>query len=758
MKNFKLLLRSALAVLALAAASSAQAIPVQILYNGSTPPSPLCLPANASWASFSLINTAGKSNFTWSVRGDLAIAGNPNGSASGIVCSTIGSFNKNPSFNTQPFSPIALNGLGKGRITVSYLDSSIGTQCGLQSVSLDVYKLFCPVGWPIVGPLCASPGDTVTYSIHSSVSVNLFDNIGIDRYFWSYPSSMSVLYYSGDSSSITLLVGGSYTGGTIGVKVGQCNGCTETLVLGLNAPAPSISPAGPICLAVGATSQVFTASAPAPGVTYTWSVAGNNTWTIAASGTGNVTGTLSLPAGDPNPGYVILTSTGACDVRRDTIRVNRPLAGTISAPNGTCITIGSTYTFSVNTAQAVNWTMPSGSGWTVTPNATSPIITLTATAAATSGTLSVVSACGSALTLPLNIRPGNAGPITSTATCLPPGSTTPIVLNIAGVTPAATSYQWTIAPGSAGSITTGATTAVFTPSGTNTAPVTITVTPIGASGCNGAPSSIVLNYSPTPPVFTTVPSCINYNFPQTLTYGVTPVAGNTYTWSVSPAGVVSGFIPNGATTTFNINATTSNFTVTCTATNTCGTANTPITATVGTTSFISTSFTPGPGNLDVYILNNPPPSPSYQWYVNGLPVSNSATVSGATSQALLLSGNGTPPTSVCVRVTSGGCITNLCASPVGTHSARMAPGFSPGLDDKVTVFPNPNQGTFKVSVPAFRESARVVLTDPTGKEIMTRTLASGETTISEAGLAAGNYVLLFHIDGKIVVKRIAITR
>lgn len=437
-----------------------------------------------------------------------------------------------------------------GRVTVSWAEGSCG-----KSMYFDVCKRFTnsapgstvPV---IVGPSCLKPNTVYTYSVDKIVSDNVNDAIGFDSYYWSgiplayYQNNNPDFYTSADGSSITFKTGATVAPITLQCCYGRVNpttinvdggpsfflntsvGTHTTCVSKAIVAAPlqpsftavsanltslttmnqALNPSG--CLPTGAANFTLTYPNPAPGQGYAWSCTNPN-WTFSPNTTATTTLTVTPQAGDNSPQTITLTITGnSCDPAVFTYKINRsfvaPLAIAPTVANNTCLnstSSGNTYSVPNSTGNTITWTISNPSGLTgiTLTNANSPIVTVSTsnTAAGTFSLVATSSFCSGSISIPINVRPSNPVFTTTSPTCVLKGATgiTTIQVDTTVAGTPTTGYVWDLsaAPGWSITLGNGTSTPTFT-SGTGAGPVTIKVSN-GASPCNSAQTSLVINYS-----------------------------------------------------------------------------------------------------------------------------------------------------------------------------------------------------------------------------------------------------------------------
>ncbi len=706
-------------------------------------------------------------------------------------------------------------GFAKGRLIVSYNQGI----CGGYSVYLDINKLFS-LHPPVVGPACLKVGDSVTYSVCPILSGNISAQIGQDRYYWSAtslgnytnpapPAGMSLLYYSGDSSSVTyLVISPLAVNTTLYCRFGQCNPTTvSSIALSQQPSRPTITANGPsytsgttICVPTSTSSITLTA-APTTAGTYTYQWSTNNTsWSF---GTGTATATSGPSAGtvsvtlnlNQSQGQVYLRTIGGCD-RVDTIRINRSLASplivTSSATN--CIAAGSSPSFYINAAGAnignlpITWTFAPTTGWSITGSQNGPTIVAAAAANAVSTTVTAnVTGCPAPLSLAVYIKPGSPGTVTTTTTaCLPQG-----VSNIARVYNATTvanavNYTWTYPAGWTlpSAQPTATPTFTVTPNGTTIGSVCVTANS-ALAGCNTPGTCLPINFVPNVPDSIVAPVCIKGGNTEAVNLKaanslvalniLTPVSGVTYTWNI-PNGMRDLTAPaptygssGGATNNiinFTCNGAAGTYTVTATASNVACGASGPksriITISLNNDSLWLSNL-PGPkqeldmlttvGAVDATIS-------TYSWFKlipARTPISN-------TPYFLVLPNSSTGGNfGVEVAYSTANTCNNVFvrATAYGQKIVPLKTTKQVDSDLKaITLQPNPASNSTTLILPAGKTNVGVSIVDSKGTLLWKRsTINSTQTTINTANWPAGEYTVLLHsTDGKTTSKKLVVNK
>lgn len=745
-------------------------------------PDPFDVPGN----NFNVV-TNGTTISSWSLKGDISVQTNnippaaPTQGAGALLSLNIESYNKTlrPA-EAAPLYPQSdkIWGRSKGRVILNYVQAPCNN-----SITFEIFKRYDnnpPTSWvpPIVGPECLLPLTTYTYSVDQIASDNAGDAIGFDRYYWSgIPAGSTAVYTSADESSITFTTGSTVPAPiTIQCCYGRANkwdgdagGSHITCVtktIGATPVQPQYTTPPPTCLATGTSSFNVTVNpiAIVPGYTYVWSAPGTS-WTLAQSGTQNAN--VTVTGMDNNPGTLVLTiSNGACQPVSFTYNVNRNFVSPLAITGSTCVTAGSIVNYALPANAQINpttWTLP---GWSISSsNGPGSVINVQIPPGTSAGTYNIsataANCIGSSISLAVNVRPAAPAFVTTPAGTSPNcviRNGGPAVTYTVTPSPGATGYSWVFPAGwSPQTITTASPTVTVTPGGSASS-ANVAVTALAAAGCSSTTTNYAVGYVTVAPN-TFIVSCWSLGVPGTTTITIpnapSPFYG-TYTVSSSPAGLFSSYSVNPTTGVITLNtlasavAGTYNITVTHTSPGGCsaGTTTLPVTVAGNGSTIAITANVPGAGNCDQYAVSNVPAGATLTWLVNGVvTVANGSTVF-VFGNTLVLCGN-TAPTSVCADVSLNGCTTRVCSSTVGTHGARLA-NPSTKESDELRLYPNPNDGNFKVFT---NSNAVATINDAAGRFIKTFDLQKGENDITIQGLAQGIYIISFEVNGKKEIKQ-----
>jgi PKD repeat protein/photosystem II stability/assembly factor-like uncharacterized protein len=460
------------------------------------------------------------------------------------------------------------------------------------------------------------------------------------------------------------------------------------------ASSTSICPGGTVTFTDQSTGTPTSWSWTFPGGTPSSSTSQNPTVTYAAAGTYNVT--------------LVATNGNGSDTQTNTAYITVNPLPTVAATGSSTICAGNSAALTATGAATYTW-MPgnlTGSSVTVSPTATTtytvtgtsaagcsntatvtvtvnsvPNVTATGTATICSGNSATITASGAST---YNWMPGN---LTGASVSVSPTATTtytvtgtaangctdPATVTITvNALPTVAATGSTICAGNTATITaTGASTYNWMPGNLTGSSVTVspastttyTVTGTNAAGCTST-STATITVNPLPAVTATGSTTICAGNTATLT----ATGASTYTWM--PGNLT------GASVTVSPTATTT-YTVTGTDANGCSnTASWTVTVNGGP----ATPSVTQSGNT----LTSTVTGTSYQWYLNGNPIS------GATSQSYTATQNG----DYSVTVTDANGCTSASSAPLtvtvtGVDELAAASSFS--------VYPNPNEGLFEVS-------------------------------------------------------------
>jgi hypothetical protein len=133
---------------------------------------------------------------------------------------------------------------------------------------------------------------------------------------------------------------------------------------------------------------------------------------------------------------------------------------------------------------------------------------------------------------------------------------------------------------------------------------------------------------------------------------------------------------------------------------------------------------------------------SYQW----LDCDNNYTaIVGETNQSFTASSNG----SYAVEITENNCSdTSTCIQVTGTGIEENS------FDNQVSVYPNPNDGVFTVSIFGTLNNCSIIITDLVGKFVYQQTITTPQSEISLESLQTGVYVIRIKNGNQITTKRL----
>jgi hypothetical protein len=457
---------------------------------------------------------------------------------------------------TVPTGATITAGATTNTITVSYSASAISGNVTVVGVnpcgnSGTASTLAVTVNSSIPGNPVTITGTTAVCSgTSSSYSLGLVT--GATSYTWTYPTGSSISSGSG-TNNITVLFGTS----SGAITAAATNGCGSSTPVSLSVTVSNplltspgtISGSNSVCQSFSGIGYSVTALT---GVTsYTWSLPSGASIT-SGSGTSSIITSYGAAASSGNVSVYGTNLCGNSPASTLAVAVNSGIPnnpGSISGTTTVCMgSTGKIYSIgAVTGATSYNWTLPSGAS--ITSGAGTNNITVSFSATAISGTLSVVgvNGCGSSTTpasLVLSVISSvltqpSAFTTSSASVCSGQSNVIYTVPNDAS----ATSYTWSYSGTDATfASTTNSVSLSFGSSATGGTLSVVANNDCGASSVR----SLVVTVNPVPTISamtSTVCSGIGFTVtPVNSTNGVVP-AGTTYSW---PVPVVTGGLTGGA--------------------------------------------------------------------------------------------------------------------------------------------------------------------------------------------------------------------
>jgi hypothetical protein len=733
--------------------------------NGAT-----CMPINGTQSYTGVVYTSDPCEVVethWVTRGDLGVV-----VPAGEYSATVLSVNKNPYYNDA--------GYGKGRLVFYYTFGGPDCPCPTQdSVYIDIYKdFYAPEAHEIIGPECIQQGDTVIFSYRPIVTVNVNEMIGIDSYFWdlSNVSVDTLLYFAGDSSSVTFVAGNVQDGEEIRLNVGRCNTAsakTLTLPLFKKAPQPIVSD---ICEPLGAHAVTVGVENPASGVNYTW-------FLESQYNTPNNTGSSITVNLDQSTSAMIIAqaslpnSTASCASNYDTMMVYRSFDQNIAIiESQSCVAVTSAeqyVTYSVQASSSCNWDIPAG--WVFKPNTiinSSTIFIKPTSAALLRDTVKVqlYSCSDTTLSKLVYVKPGKLPQING-LTCVTRNEEYVYYIDATATLPVATDYTWTVPAG--WEWTYGAThdTIYVTPKGNTIG--NISVTPRGLNNCNGEATTLAVKFSPQQPTGINInKTCINSGMEDNIVLTTEGVgSGQLYQWFIpEELGSIQGSAAGNsvAVTTSGID---DSYTVGVLAYNEgCGQTDT-ITEAVEITNQGYTYTYNEASNNTYYLINITGTEwPQSRLYTNGVEIPN-ATVNTPNMILVLIPSIGDIDTSsvytlVIENITMGGCtVRKTLGVPLeGNNSLRSSSAGINLLSTQVaptqfaSVYPNPVSNMLNIDIQQTISSPiNILVVDMNGSIVTSMIANSPNVQIDTSSWSTGSYIISFQMGGEfhrqIVIKQ-----
>ncbi len=709
----------------------------------------------------------------WSTQGDLQIV-----SSTAETTVTVKSANRNPNYNAD--------GYGKGRLRLNYESKN----CGWLYTSYDLYKSFDPP-YEIEGPQCVEPGEIVVFSYKPILTVNINDRIGTDSYNWDLSGLDvdEVLYYSGDSSSVTLRIKSLTGTDTIAVNVGQCNnGPGKTVKLGLNAKAPM-----PIvrdtCIAQGTQNIVLSVDNPVADVTYTWAVPSQ-----FGTPNGNTGSSITVSLLAANSGIVKVRASygnngSECAVSENSMKINRLFVAANKINGNACVESGTDVTYTLagtipNDADLI-WETPDG--WNLKLQSQNTY-TISPTDDAKSGNVKVtLGGCASSVYTPdntrssavINVKPAQLE-INSIKTCLAvsTGYNYKFWIDTSNVKPKIERFTWSVSSNLA--MKNGIKTdTIYVMVKNNTLETgRINITPYGKNNCIGTATSLDVYIQQDAPqgIVNLNPSqCINYGMADVVTLQIANYNPNlTYDWSynlpndwhiANNRNYEVDIQTNGVPGTYSVYAYTQ-------GQGSCSNNNTPQTVSTSVNIPDNDGFSImyfGMGLYMVYSTTQGISSPiNYTWelYDQGVLMPNGIMSVG--DRGLLVNsslGDLTNDTRYTVAVTivqANGCTKRIITgAPLIISAPAPAPGSGSRARAMVTtnthetsenignmiISPNPTSDVLNIMLPQ-TGIADIKIVDFTGKIVKQLNKQNATSVINVSDLPTGNYIIIAIQNGK----------
>jgi hypothetical protein len=523
----------------------------------------------------------------------------------------------------------------------------------------------------------------------TSVAYSVPAITGATSYTWSYSGSGATI--TGTTESVTIDFSAGATSGDLTVT--GVNGCGSGTVsanypITVNSfPSAAGTITGTATVCKGATAVAYSVPAISGATSYTWSYSGSGA-TITGT-TENVTIDFSYGATSGNLTVTGVNGCGSGIVSSNyAITVNSvpSAAGTITGTAAVCQG-ASSVAYSVTAisgATGYTWTY-SGTGATIT--GTTENVTISFSASATSGNLTVkgTNGCGDGTVstdyaITVNAIPAAAGAITGTATTCQ-GATT-VAYSVPAIS-GATSYTWSYS--GSGATITGTTENVTIDFSASATSGTLSVK--GVNGCGeGTASTLDITVSLLPAAAGTITgTSVVCQGVSSVSYSVPAIANATsYTWSYSGTGATITGTTENVTISFSTAATSGTLTVK--GSNGCGNGTVSsgygitVNPLVGAAGTITGSAAVCEGSNGIsYSVPAISNASSYTWNYSGTNV----TINGTTASVTLDFGIGATSGNLTVYgVNSCGSGTVSATYPITVNLLTADPVFSAGPTER----------------------------------------------------------------------------
>lgn len=643
-------------------------------------------------------------------------------------------------------------GYGKGRITYKYKTTGCSS-----AVHFDVFKSFdIPDSTKIEGPECVVDSQVVVYSVSPLVTKNLNDQIGLDSYYWNIldnrpPFVDTVLYISGDGSSITFRVGEVTDNMLITAGIGQCNSQRLYKTLGNATPKPEFD-SDTILVPYGTESFIIGLKNPKDNVEYTWSCDNPNFELNKNIGDTVIIQPKKDVAGIGGTAFNLTVSAEfkdiTCNRTTATVHIGRMWGKVNITPSETCVSVGDSVDFTVigeiptQSNNICSWTYPSN--WNgrivnaqkirVSPTNSALLVdTIWVRSANRSDTTKSIKAI-------VHVKPAQITGILSNS-CLNVNQVQTFTIDTIGLLPHAKSFHWAIDT-SVVYTGEGTTSITFVPTyGTRT----ISVTPIGEDECNGETFTKYLPFpAQKPDSILSVDTCLFVDDSHNVILDVrlsvqTPISGQKYHWSQLENWTITTEDENDSTivTYHTTNASSNNYIISAWATNNSGCGNSELTnytIKVDTIDY-SIEFT----DLGVWIpylegsygfslrKNGQVVSDSAIWFVDGVEKEKrpSITVDGM-------------PQSVIAQINIHGCPISLQWPNQNANNTPKRTIKESTNKSLFKLFPNPTKNVVNIELSEVQTYSLYII-DSLGHIVSMETISEKNNVIDVSFLPIGNY-------------------
>ena len=635
-----------------------------------------------------------------------------------------------------------VSGAGTNVITVTW-DSAGSRQVTVNYTNPSGCNALTPTSYPVTVKPKPVPVITGPTPVCKGIPGNTYTTqSGMLTYIWDVSAGNTIQSGGTTGSNFIVITWNVLDTQYVSVNYTSPNGCTAQTATSFPVivnplPAPSIGGPDTVC---AATNGNFYGTQPGM-FSYTWDISPGGTIT---AGTGTDTITVTWTQAGARWVSVNYNDSNGCSAAAPVVfnvLVSALPVPTISGPASACKgSSGNTY---ITQAGMTNYQWVVSGGGTITAGGSDSVNFVTITWDST-GTQTVsagytnASGCTSApLTVyAVTVHPLPVPTITGeTTACANAG-------NYAYTTESGmTGYQWTTS--ASGMITSGQGTYQVQVTWQGTGSQWVGVNYTNGNGCTAAtPSTLTVTVNGPPGQMGTITGTDTICGVATdIAYTADPIANaNAYNWTVPPGAIIT----SGAGTTsilvdYPTTATSGNVTVT--ASNACGNGAPSPPFPVSVTQIPATPEIHQIGDMlfsDMPVGN--------QWFLNGNPIP------GATGSTYLAQEDGEYWDQV---------IINDCASDTSNHIYVIITGIEDQAEPKISLFPNPNDGSFILLLHQQRdETYLLTVVNQLGMKVTEISLDVGwgrsEHRIDLRPLPMGLYTILLTSDSRQVVRKIIV--